>query len=231
MAISALNDPSAFRKRTSLSLPAPQVSDAELEDIVKMGSALMPPPEGGGLGNRVTQSLVGDYSSIYKSVPTPQRTPMQEDIIMQEAKNLIALRDITPLHGEELPELYEGTGFGGVTPRTAKLATPNTVLATPNRPGSGSYTPSVSATATPLSVAGSTYTASQTPLRDQFGLNDSSAMMDSYSVSDSMSMSSRADRERERIQKAKLASQLKGLPEPEFTYEITIPEIEEENDK
>jgi hypothetical protein len=153
---------------------------------------------------------------------------MQEDIIMQEAKNLIALRDITPLHGEELPELYEGTGFGGVTPRTAKLATPNTVLATPNRPGS--YTPSVSASATPLSVAGSTYTASQTPLRDQFGLNDSS-VMDSYSVSDNMSFSSRADRERERIQKAKLASQLKGLPEPEFTYEITIPEIEEDNDK
>ena len=41
----ALNDPASFRKRTSLSLPAPQVSDGELEQIVKMGSALMPPPE------------------------------------------------------------------------------------------------------------------------------------------------------------------------------------------
>lgn len=44
-AISALNDPVAFRKRTSLSLPAPQVSDGELEEIVNMGSMLMPPPE------------------------------------------------------------------------------------------------------------------------------------------------------------------------------------------
>ena len=39
------NDPVAFRKRTSLNLPAPQVSDGELEEIVKMGSTLMPPPE------------------------------------------------------------------------------------------------------------------------------------------------------------------------------------------
>merc|ERR1711871_764246 len=49
-AISALNDPAAFRKRTSLNLPAPQVSDAELQDIVKLGSTMMPPPEGGGVG-------------------------------------------------------------------------------------------------------------------------------------------------------------------------------------
>ena len=111
MAISALNDPSAFRKRTSLSLPAPQVTDAELEEIVKVGSSLMPPPEGGGVGSRATQTLVGDYSSIYKPAPTPQRTPMQEDIIMQEARNHRAMRDMTPLAGEDLPELYEGTGM------------------------------------------------------------------------------------------------------------------------
>lgn len=116
MQISALNDPVAFRKRTSLSLPSPQVSDAELEEIVKIGSALMPPPTGGGVGSRATQSLVGDYSSIYKPSPTPQRTPIQEDIIMQEARNLRAIRDMTPLSGsgEDLPELYEGTGFSGV---------------------------------------------------------------------------------------------------------------------
>ena len=130
-AINALNDPVALRKRTSLSLPAPQVSDGELEEIVKMGSTLMPPPEvkevlslqpadfaiiymivisniqityfifqGGGVGSRVTQTLIGDYSSAYRPSPTPQRTPVQEDVIMQEARNLRTLRDMTPLNGE-----------------------------------------------------------------------------------------------------------------------------------
>ena len=83
--------------------------------------------------HHITQALIGDYSAAYKPTPTPLRTPMQEDVIMQEARNARALRDMTPLSGEELPELYEGTGFGGVTPRMSKMATPNTVLATPNR--------------------------------------------------------------------------------------------------
>ena len=42
----------------------------------------------------------------------------QENIIMQEARNLLALRDMTPFSEKQLsaaglPELYEGTGFGG----------------------------------------------------------------------------------------------------------------------
>ena len=36
-AVQLLNDPSQHRKRSRLALPAPQVSDAELEDISKMG--------------------------------------------------------------------------------------------------------------------------------------------------------------------------------------------------
>jgi pre-mRNA-splicing factor CDC5/CEF1 len=250
MQIAALNDPVAFRKRTSLSLPSPQVSDAELEEIVKVGSMLMPPPTGGGIGSKATQTLVGDYSSIYKPSPTPQRTPIQEDIIMQEARNLRALREMTPLNAEDLPELYEGTGFSGVflqliidmytiliyrlltcsnikvNPRSAKLATPNTVIGTPQRAGFANATPSI--LGTPLSVAGSSYTSSQTPLRDQFGLNND--VSDTFSVSDSMSVSSRAERERDRVAKARLAQQLKSLPEPEYTYEISIPDIEEDEE-
>ena len=43
---------------------------------------------------------------------------LEENIIMQEARNLLALRDMTPFSEKQLsaaglPELYEGTGFGG----------------------------------------------------------------------------------------------------------------------
>ena len=52
------------------------------------------------MGSRITQNLVGDYSNVYRPSPTPQRTPMQEDVIMQEARNLRTLRDMTPMNGE-----------------------------------------------------------------------------------------------------------------------------------
>lgn len=223
MAVSSSNDPTTLRKRSSLSLPSPQVSEGELEDIVKMGqNALMPPPD--GLPSTATQALIGDYSnSAFRPSQTPLRTPLQENIILQEAKNLRMLRDMTPFSGEEMPELLEGTGFEGVNPRNAKLATPNTILGmnTPLIGSSGSSvqnTPRIggSVNATPLLIE-------RTPLRDQFGLNDS----DAYStMSDTISTSSRLDKQREREQKASLAAKLRGLPEPEFTYEVSIPQLE-----
>ena len=114
-----------------------------------------------------------------------------------------------------------------MNPRASKLATPNTVLATPGRGSNfGGLTPSVSGTPT-ASVAGSQYTASHTPLRDEFGLNDPS---DAYSMSDSMSVSSRMDKSRDKAFRAKISSQLRGLPEPEYTYEISIPELEDDSE-
>ena len=67
----------------------------------------------------------------------------------------------------ELPELYEGTGWGSMQPRDSRLATPNSVLGTPRIGGPGGMTPSVAGTPMSVagSVAGSTFTASSTPLR------------------------------------------------------------------
>ena len=50
-----MNDPVALRRRGTLSLPAPQVTDAELEDIVKVGMSSLPqltmgPPTGAPAG-------------------------------------------------------------------------------------------------------------------------------------------------------------------------------------
>lgn len=109
-----------------LSLPEPQVTERELEEIVKQGQMMMLPPEG-GVGGRSTQALIGDYTQSFQQRQTPLRTPVQENIIMQEARNQRAFRDMDPLAGDDLPELYEGTGFQGMTPRMSKMATPNTV--------------------------------------------------------------------------------------------------------
>jgi pre-mRNA-splicing factor CDC5/CEF1 len=227
---SADNDPVSLRRRVPLSLPTPQVSDGELEDIVKLGqNSLMAPPV--GLPTRSgTQALVADYSQqAVRTLPTPARTPMQEDIIMQEARNQRALREMTPLFGEEkhLPELHEGTGFGGVEPRKAALATPNTFLnavsATPSRSGV-----SVSATPGGASVARSMAgTVPGSVLRDPFGLNAMGGHEDTYGDSDLMSLSSRAT---ERGLGKLLAEQLKSLPEPEFVYEVALPEQPSEED-
>lgn len=241
MNLSAMNDPSSLRRRTALSLPAPQVSDAELEDIVKVGQrSMMPPPEG-VMG--ATQSLLGDYSSAVAGTPmtgTSQRTPMREDIVMQEAKNLRILREMTPFSSAEgdgeadLPQLSEGTGFEGVNPRSSKLATPNVVLQTPGATPGPSVTPSVAAS-TPNTLLSS----GRTPLRDQFHLNQfggseltSAADMDSFSNSDVASVTSSvaSSASRARHARATLAMQLSGLPEPEYTYEVSIPETEEELD-
>jgi pre-mRNA-splicing factor CDC5/CEF1 len=233
--ISEQSDPISLRQRVPLSLPSPQVSDGELEDIVKAGqNALMPPPDGLPGSNRVTQALVGDYSAQFQASanPTPQRTPMQEDIVMQEARNLRKLREMTPMTGEDLPELEEGTGFGGIAPRSAKSATPNLLVA--STPGHGGITPTPSRT--PGTVTSSFNTVGggasvaggrSMQLRDQFGLNDPHS--DAFSVSE-VSMSSRAEKMRAREQRELLSRQLKGLPEPEYTYEVAIPSVEDDGD-
>lgn len=205
--VAAEIDPANVRRRTSLNLPAPQVTDSELEDIVKLGQkGLMGPPE--GVPSQATQGLIADYA-YQKATPTPSRTPIQEDIIMQEARNLRVLREMTPLSGKELPELYEGTGFEGVNPRAAKLATPNVLIAA--TPGRGTVA------STPASFLG----PGQTPLRDEFGLNIPDH------ISDVTSISSKAGKKQFR---SLIAEQLKSLPEPEYSYELAVPKVEDADD-
>ena len=91
------------RKRSKLVLPAPQISDAELEEVVKLGQAseetrALAEEEGGA-----SQHLLANYSITPSATPilrTP-RTPANQDTILQEAQNLIALQNVaTPLKGQ-----------------------------------------------------------------------------------------------------------------------------------
>ncbi|KAG6029238.1 Pre-mRNA-splicing factor cef1, partial [Claviceps citrina] len=154
-------------KRRALNLPAPQVGDGELEEIIKMGKI-------GEAANAVaresdndaTRGFVNSYSRLNTNAPirTP-RAPEQEDHIANEIRNIRALNETNSalLGGENTP-LHDGagsTGFEGITPRKQVMATPNP-LATPLRSASG------------VGVGATPGRPGQTPLRtprDTFALN------------------------------------------------------------
>jgi pre-mRNA-splicing factor CDC5/CEF1 len=221
MQINQLNDPNQSIKRSKLSLPAPQVSDQELEDIVKLGYQAAEAPAAGSGASSV---LLGDYQQT-PTAPTPMRTPMTapgSDAVMQEAQNLIALTNSeTPLKGGDSAELHQGTGFGGVTPMSTRITTPNVLVsgATPGR------TPSTVGGRTPLSIASGTpgrggVTPGRTPMRDELSINQEPEFEGSQ----------RAVRAREKNERRDLASKLGNLPEPQYAYEINMPEVDEEED-
>ncbi|RYO99510.1 hypothetical protein DL764_006801 [Monosporascus ibericus] len=205
-------------KRRALVLPSPQVSDTELEDIVKMGmmgeraSLLAQASE-----NNATRGLVNTYSTL--NTQTPIRTPMappEEDRVANEIRNIRALTDAqSALLGGENADLHEGsgsTGFDGATPRKHAVATPNP-LATPLRAGVSGVG------ATPLRPG-------QTPLRtprDNLALNVGGSEM-------SLVGGTFKDmRLRELSMRHKLKQGLASLPKPKETeWELEIPEDQRE---
>lgn len=127
-------------KRRALVLPAPQVGESELEDIVKMGLAGDQASTLARQGdNEATRGLVNNYSNIAGQTPirTP-RAPPQEDYIHNEIRNLRALTETqSSLLGGENTPLHESsgsTGPTGATPRHNPMVTPNP-MATPYRQG------------------------------------------------------------------------------------------------
>ncbi|KAI0200173.1 pre-mRNA splicing factor component-domain-containing protein [Astrocystis sublimbata] len=205
-------------KRRALVLPAPQVGEGELEDIVKMGmmgeraNLLAQSSE-----NDATRGLVTTYSSL--NTQTPIRTPMapaQEDRVATEIRNIRALTENqSALLGGENADLNEGsgsTGFESATPRQQTIATPNP-MATPLRTGMNGVA------ATPRRVG-------QTPLRtprDSFALNrgDNEMALAGGSANDA--------RVRELSIRNQLRSGLASLPRPKETeWELELPEEQQE---
>lgn len=154
-------------KRRGLNLPAPQVSESELEHVIKMGMA-------GEKASRMgsdeadTRELLGDYSAIVGGTPirTPRAAP-EEDRIANEIKNIRALTETqSSLLGGDNTPLHEGsssTGFDGIAPRRQAIVTPNP-MATPFRQANG-----MGATPMPGGI-GAGATPLRTP-RDHLALN------------------------------------------------------------
>lgn len=200
-------------KRRALVLPAPQVSDGELEEIVKMGvmgeRASMTARES---ENAATRGLISDYTTLNTSAPI--RTPMappQEDHIANEIRNIRALTQTqSSLLGGENTPLHEGvasTGFDGIAPRKQVIATPNP-LATPLRTAQNGVG------ATP---ARSGETPMRTP-RDTFALNSEDAASLASATPRDVKLHNLAVRQQ-------LRQGLSSLPKPKDSeWELELPE-------
>jgi pre-mRNA-splicing factor CDC5/CEF1 len=125
--------------RKVLSLPAPQVNEEQLEDIVKMGMSGDRAVLAAGEDATDTQRLTGGYTNTLGATPlrTPRAAP-QDDHIANEIRNIRALTNThSSLLGGDNTPLAEGqasTGFDGVAPRRNQMVTPNP-MATPMRNG------------------------------------------------------------------------------------------------
>ena len=200
--------------RGNMTLPAPQVSEAELEEIVKIGASgetirTAIESQGGS-------TLLGtDYSSF--RAPTPLRTPRAvgtQHSIQQQARNLRAMSEAqTPLLGGEV-SLEGQVTFSGATPRPTAIATPNPLAAhlTPRiNAADGSRTP----------MTGSIF--GRTPLRDQMGIN--TPRSDFGSVTSATPTEVKRQQELARQQ---LSVHFSAVPKPKNDFEIVAPETDED---
>ncbi|RKF78460.1 Pre-mRNA-splicing factor cef1 [Golovinomyces cichoracearum] len=207
-------------KRKPLILPAPQVGERELEEIVKMGmigeraNVMAKSSE-----NDATKGLINTYSENHTGAPI--RTPMappQENHIANEIRNIKALTNTQSsiLGGENTP-LYQGTGstgFEGANPRKQQIATPNP-LATP-------YSRINGIGATPM---GPPRLPGETPLRtprDKFALNSTGELQLVGNTPQEILF-------RDQAMKQKLKTGLLSLPKPKETdWELELPEPKKE---
>jgi len=193
------------RKRSKLVLPAPQINESELEEVVKMGRTGENIALEASAGSDASNMLLSNYAlntpaGINSNLRTP-RTPAVGTSIMTNAAELAALNNVeTPLKGGANTPMG-AIDFGTATPKSNVVATPNTVLGTPATNGDfNGMTPS------------SKLNGSQTPMsvRDQLNIN-------------SMEMDTE-----EQLNKAEakndLRSGLSNLPAPQNDYEIILPE-------
>jgi len=222
MQANKLNDPEAVTKRSKLMLPPPQISDHELEEIAKMGSAGDPAlADELGEGSTATRTLLASYSQTPRLGMTPLRTPQRTpagkgDAIMMEAENLARLRESqTPLLGGDNPELHP-SDFSGVTPRKKEIQTPNPMATPLASPGPG-VTPRIGMTP---SREGHSFglTPRGTPFRDELRINEEVEMQDSTKL----------ELRRQAELKKSLRSGFASIPQPRNEYQIVMPPITED---
>ncbi|KAL2726745.1 cell division cycle 5-like protein [Vespula squamosa] len=207
-----LNNEEPVKKRSKLVLPEPQISDQELQQVVKLGRASEVAREvAAESGITLSDSLLADYSLPTNVAVTP-RTPAAQDKILQEAQNVMALTHVdTPLKGG-LNTPLNNSDFSGVVPVTNAVATPNTILATPFRSQRSDGTP-LNSFNTPASTRTQNGVLA-TPVRDKLSINPDEGI---------------AGSETPVIQKQakeQLRAGLIALPAPRNDYEIVVPEDE-----
>ncbi|KAG6861896.1 hypothetical protein C0995_010602 [Termitomyces sp. Mi166 len=207
--IQKLKEAESIGRRRKLVLPAAQVGEAELEDIVKIGQAGENAKALVDGGSDASGKLLSAYEGLENArmARTPRTAP-QQDIVLMEARNLRNMTmQQTPLLGDENTPLHigpgGGTGFEGATPMHSVAFTPNP-LATPRENVS-------TASATPL----------RTPMRDNLSINP-----EGFS---SVGATPRDERLRMNSAKRALKAGFLSLPKPENNFELLVPEDEVED--
>ncbi|GFR40753.1 hypothetical protein Agub_g1364 [Astrephomene gubernaculifera] len=250
-------DQEGQRRRGKLMLPAPQVSEAELEQIARLGvDGALEAAVQEGAGGDATRTLLGQYNQTPRLGPgaTPMRTPRGGaagggDRVMAEAAALARLQGMgTVLDGGETGVDVAAMDFAGVTPRNVVAATPNPLaaMATPSVRGGGGAAAAGGATgarvvpaiagvaATPMSVAG-------TPLRGgSVGggaypgatplIRDELGLNEADVVAAALEGggSKRAVAARQAALRGELRERLAGLPAPQNEYAFEVPEVPQE---
>ncbi|KAG6845046.1 hypothetical protein H0H87_001383 [Tephrocybe sp. NHM501043] len=212
--IQKLKEAESIGRRRKLLLPAAQVGEAELEDIVKIGQAGENAKALVDGGSDASGRLLSEYEGLENArmARTPRTAP-QQDTVLMEARNLRNMTmQQTPLLGDENTPLHVGpgggTGFEGATPMHNVAFTPNP-LATPRENGSSiSATPRNGISATPL----------RTPMRDNLSINP-----EGFS---NIGATPRDERLRTTSAKRALKAGFMNLPKPENNFELLVPEDE-----
>ena len=234
-------------RRGKMMLPAPQVSDSELETLARQGAGAMDLENQSASGSVATRALIGDYATPARFA-TPMRTPAMsagEDRVMLEAQNLRRLQQgQTPLLGGDNPDLST-SDFSGVAPKRTITETPNPMAQSiagkgwinqkeiNNRPDGTSQRGSVAGVAaTPRQYIGDSKGGKPlpTPLRDAFGLNDPDSMPrfgKQEAFSEDRPFEGHELYMETRLKQNELRSGLAQLPAPKNEYEIAAPEIED----
>jgi pre-mRNA-splicing factor CDC5/CEF1 len=204
--VSKHNDPlNISRKRGILELPTPQISDQELSQIRKLQQEQENAARlaAAGTGHAATQALLGDYTD--RPLPTPMRTPAQQP---NQVKDLMR-------QASELRQLEQGQ-----TPLLAGLQSS----------GDGDADEiheDAAVKATPMMPPPTNRRSSQTPLRDELGLNpDDVSVFSGFTSAGPTSIRDLARQERRAAKRARLALEeaLAALPAPQFEYELATPE-------
>lgn len=224
----------AIANRKTLVLPAPQMTDAELQEVIRIGQsgqmARTMIETVASSSDDFSRGLLSDYEA---GIPasTPLRTPRQptaRDDLKVQARNLKAMTESqTPLFGDTV-QMEGDIAFEGAAPQKVVQATPNpmSVHLTPRASSErGNMTPRVGGTA----IA----PVNRTPLRDQMGIN-TPRVHDGSEFTDSMSMPgtprSTASGLSSMSQQAAIRSQLKSLfsalPKPKNDFDIVVPTVQ-----
>ena len=236
----------AILTRKKLSLPAPQMSDSELQEVLRMGKegqlARSVVESAASSSEEFSRGLLSDYDTGVRAA-TPLRTPRlpstAQDSLKVQARNLKAMTELqTPLLGDSL-EMEGEVHFETAIPKKNVHATPNPMMAqlTPKIHG-------VNGNATPRVHGVAVAPPSQTPLRDQMGINTprihGSGMSSSASSEFGDDFSNigtprrlPSDVSSTLTQQNAVRSQLKSLfaslPKPKNDFEIVVPQVSQKD--